>query len=138
MPTAVYGHSTIQTSSGIISCGGYANGSYINRCHRLNKNGEWVDFPGMKEQRSYFSMFESNNKLFVVGGWGAAQNSFESIDLMNAKEWRKEKDLPFSVESHCITRYNETHFLLTGGRLNGKVSLKKFEFKMEMKSFFLN
>ena len=66
-------------------------------------------------------MFEANNKLFAVGGSGA-YNSFESIDLMNAKEWRKEKDLPFRVEQHCITRYNETHFLLTGGHLNYKVS----------------
>ena len=61
-------------------------------------------------------MFVVNNKLFAVGGVDA-ENSFESIDLMNEKEWRKEKDLPFRVDNHCITRYNETHFLLTGGRL---------------------
>ena len=66
-------------------------------------------------------MFASNKTLFAVGGRGA-ENSFESIDLMNATEWRKEKDLPFTVTGHCITRYNETHFLLTGGVLNGKVS----------------
>ena len=83
-------------------------------------------------------MFDVNNKIFSVGGY-SAENIFESIDLMNAKEWRKEKDLPFRVYNHCITRYNETHFLLTGGWLNWVgVSLKKFEFKMEMKSFFLN
>ena len=76
-------------------------------------------------------MFASNNNLFAVGGSGA-QSSFESIDLMTAKEWRKEKDLPFTVWGHCITRYNETHFLLTGGRLNGWVSKRKFEFKMEI------
>ena len=76
-------------------------------------------------------MFASNKTLFAVGGI-SAENSFESIDLMNATEWRKEKDLPFRVESHCITRYNETHFLLTGGFLNGKVSKRKFESKMEI------
>ena len=121
LPTAVYSHSTIHTSTGIISCGGYANSDLTNRCHRLNKTGQWVDFPGMKKGRYYFSMFASNNKLFAVGGRGA-ENSFESIDLNDATEWRKEKDLPFRVEQHCITRYNETHFLLTGGRLNGWVS----------------
>ena len=72
-------------------------------------------------------MFVVNNKLFAVGGYYAygVENSFESIDLMNAKEWKKEKDLPFWVYGHCITRYNETHFLLTGGWLNRQVSLKK-------------
>ena len=80
-------------------------------------------------------MFASNKTLFAVGGWGT-ENSFESIDLNDATEWRKEKDLPFRVEEHCITRYNETHFLLTGGWLSGKVSKRKFEFKMKMKSFF--
>ena len=74
-------------------------------------------------------MFVVNNKLFPV--WGEdAENSFESIDLMTANEWRKE-NLPFEVSSHCIIRYNETHFLLTGGYLNGWVSKRKFEFKME-------
>ena len=66
-------------------------------------------------------MFASNKTLFAVGGEGA-ENSIESIDLMNAKEWRKEKDPPFVIKNHCITRYNETHFLLTGGHLNGWVS----------------
>ena len=66
----------------------------------------------------------------------SAKNSFESIDLKNATEWRKEKDLPFRVIYHCITRYNETHFLLTGGNLNRKVSKRKFVSKMKMKSFF--
>ena len=80
-------------------------------------------------------MFEANNKIFAVGGYDT-ENSFKSIDLMNAKEWRKEKDLPFNVASHCITRYNESHFLLTGG-WNKRVSLEKFEFKMQIKSFFL-
>ena len=75
-------------------------------------------------------MFASNKTLFAVGGSGGASNSFESIDLMNATEWRKEKDLPFRVYGHCITRYNETHFLLTGGYLNRKVSKRKFEFKI--------
>ena len=82
-------------------------------------------------------MFVVNNKLFALGGIGAA-NTLESIDLMNTKEWRKEKDLPFEVKSHCITRYNETHFLLTGGYSNYEVSKRKIEFKMETKSFFLN
>ena len=72
-------------------------------------NRQWVDFPGMKEERSYFrSMFVANNSLFAVGGDGA-ENSFESIDFMNAREWRKEKDLlvvslyQFILVSHCIT-----------------------------------
>ena len=75
----------------------------------------------MKKKRVYFSMFASNKTLFAVGGWGT-ENSFESIDLKNATEWRKEKDLPFKVSHHCITRYNKTHFLLTGGQLNWMVS----------------
>jgi len=135
LPTAVSDHSTIQTFTGIISCGGYTNGFITtNKCHRLNKNGQWVDFPGMKKRRGYFSMFEANKTLFAVGGVGA-ENSFESIDLMNAKEWRKEKDLPFRVDSHCVTRYNETHFLLTGGELNYRNSKKTKWFDVQTKKW---
>jgi len=79
-------------------------------------------------------MFVVNNKLFAVGGY-AALDSFESIDLMNAKEWRKEKDLPFGITDHCITRYNETHFLLTGGVWNYKALKETKWFDVQTKKW---
>ena len=77
-----------------------------------------------------FKIFYENNKQFAVEDFinVLPMNptiDLESIDLNDATEWRKEKDLPFRVHDYCITRYNETHFLLTGGALNGKVSKRK-------------
>ena len=117
LPNEINRHSTIKTTDGIISCGGYdINGHRTNRCHRLDLNNKsWSEFPAMVEKRYYFSMEGNDTHLFVVGGRNT-DTSMEWIDVKEGKKWEK-MDLGFGVGHHCITRYNNSHLLMTGGWL---------------------
>ena len=74
----------------------------------------------MIERRYRFAMEEGNGKLFAVGGC-LTGDSMEWIDLQNGTSWIRE-DIPFDVDSHCMTTFNSTHVILTGGCLDGSVS----------------
>ena len=116
LPDPIYGHSTIKTNIGIINCGGSADwdGGH-EKCWKLMPNNSWGHFPSMNVGRKHFSMEEANGKLFAVGGVDpGAEGSMEWIYLKNVTSWTK-KDLPFKVKRHCMTKFNETHILLTGG-----------------------
>ena len=122
LPEPVYGHSTIKTQIGVITCGGYGDKWYKGRgkCYRLASNNEWAKFPTMTQKRYYFSMQEGNNKLFAIGG-GSTERSMEWIDLLQGTNWTKE-DLPFRIWGYCMIKLNDSHILLTGGWLDGTVS----------------
>ena len=62
----------------------------------------------------------AKNILVVIGG-ERTENSMEWISLNEQKEWTK-KDLPFSSDLSCLSKYNETHLLLIGGFMNWNVS----------------
>ena len=75
----------------------------------------------MNEGRSYFGMEEANGKLFSVGGRRySAGISMEWIDLTDGLRWTRQ-DLNFRINDHCMTKFNETHLIVTGGRLNNEV-----------------
>ena len=75
----------------------------------------------MNEARSSFAMGEGNGKLFSVGGGSlTARFSMEWIDLTNGLSWTSQ-DLPFSIMRHCMTKFNKTHLIVTGGVWNGTV-----------------
>ena len=76
--------------------------------------------PLQSVQRYHFAMVEGNGKLFAVGGYGS-RNSMEGVDLQNGTSWIRE-NLPFSITAHCMSGFNSTHAILTGGFLDGKVS----------------
>ena len=75
----------------------------------------------MKEPRRDFAMEEGNGKLFSVAGGinGGEAKSMEWIDLKNGLSWTRQ-DLPFTNVGHCMTKFNETHLIVTGGLLNNK------------------
>ena len=117
MPESISSHSTIKTQLGIISCEGWRNnGYYTNKCWKLSSSNEWVPFPSMNQYRADFAMGEGMGKIFSVGGYGYGSSSMEWMMMNDGKNWVKQ-DLPFFVYDHCITKYNDTHLLLTGGYL---------------------
>ena len=91
-----------------------------NWSHVLESNYSWTPFPSMLERRSKFSMYEAKGTLFAIGGRDNASTSLEWIILTEGKNWTKE-DLPFSTSDDCITKFNSTHLIKTGGELGGKV-----------------
>ena len=71
----------------------------------------------MNEARSDFGMEEANGKLFSVGGGRASAGvSMEWMDLTDGLRWTRQ-DLTFRIDNHCMTKFNETHLIVTGGRL---------------------
>ena len=120
LPEAIYGHSTIKTEKGIISCGGCNGYDYTNKCYLLSPSNSWTPFYPMNERRYVFAMVAGNGKLFAVGGH-LTEKSMEWIDLQSGTAWVRE-DLPFGIRYHCMSGFNSTHAILTGGVLDGKVS----------------
>ena len=121
MPESTSGHSTIKTQLGIISCGGWSDyrwNGYTNKCWKLSSSNEWGPFPSMNQKRANFGMGEGMGKIFLVGGSGDS-SSMEWIMIDDGKNWVKQ-DLPFSVHTQCISKYNDTHLLLTGGVVSDK------------------
>ena len=62
-------------------------------------------------------MEEGMGKFFSVGGYGGPSSMEWMMD--DGRNWVK-LDLPFYVYGHCISKYNDTHLLLTGGRQGGR------------------
>ena len=120
LPEPVFGHSTIKTQSGVVSCGGEDNSNLAtNKCWKLSKNNEWVPFPSMIVKRDDFAMVEGMGQLFSVGGYMDDLSSIEWISIQDGKKWVKQA-IPFDIIGHCISKYSRTRFLLTGGYLKSK------------------
>ena len=81
-----------------------------------------------------FAMAEGNGKLFAVGGIDHP-NSMEWIDIQHGTNWTREH-LKFDIHNQCMSKYNDSHVILTGGYLNGKVSKNKFNQEI-FKAIFL-
>ena len=101
-------------------------GPKLYKCHRLSSINSWVPFPPMNERRVDFAMVEGNGILFAVGGISlngedGMGNSMEWIDLKKGTSWTRE-DIPFSLYGHCMTGFNSSHAILTGGWSGVKVS----------------
>ena len=120
LPKAVSGHSTIKTTIGVISCGGFKGNDYTNKCHLLASNNSWLPFPPMIERRRFFAMAEGDGKIFSVGDYGG-EDSMEWIDLKEKTSWTRQ-NLPFKIRNQCMATFNSSHTIQTGGVLNGKVN----------------
>ena len=103
----VSGHSSVATSLGVITCGGWTT-----NCTLQTIKGETRSFPSMKRSRYKFGMTVMNQTLMIVGGW-PTYDKMEKIS-MNGDEW-VEEDLPFSVWGHCVVSINETTAMVIGG-----------------------
>ena len=117
-PETVVDHETVQSEIGLITCGGLnSNNDGSNRCYRLESNYSWASFPSMHERRSKFAMYDAGGYLFAFGGRDNASTSLEWIHLTDGEKWEKEA-LPFTISDHCITKFNDTHLIATGGWLS--------------------
>ena len=122
LPEPVTKHATVKTNIGIITCGGFS-GNFEKRCYKLASNNSWEAFPKLNEGRTSFAMGEGSGKLFAIGGTFPEQRrSMEWINLNNGTRWTKEY-LNFSSEHNCMTKFNRTHLILTGGIMKNKVSI---------------
>ena len=138
LPEPVYSQSTVKTNIGIISCGGFnLKKLWHDNCYKLTSNGSWEPFPTMKQKRMRFALAEGNGILFAVGGnYGYEDKStMEWINLDHGTSWTTE-NTPFSVEKHCMTMFNRTHLILTGGILDKEVSKEVLHFRTYSNSFF--
>ena len=124
LPEPLYGHSTVKTKIGIINCGGFNQKSlWHNSCYKLTPNSSWEPFPTMKQKRMEFALAEGNGILFANGGSRGSddKSTMEWINLDYGTRWTLE-NTPFSVHNHCMTKFNRTHLILTGGILNNEVT----------------
>ena len=119
LPKATYSHSGVNTRLGIIYCGGIQS-SFSKDCYKLSAaNESWVPFKPLKNSRRFFTMNEINDTLIAIGGFGG-RTSFEHIDLKTGTEW-KQKQLSFSIYTHCSVVVDEKTILITGGYSNSAV-----------------
>ena len=138
LPEPVYDHSTVKTNIGIITCGG-SRKVWDNHCYKLTSNNSWEQFPAMKQRRTSFALAEGNGILFAVGGYYGYRDksTMEWINLDYGTRWTLE-DTPFSVENHCMTRFNKTHLILTGGTLNNEVGEEVLYFRTNSNNLYFS
>ena len=129
LPKPVFAQSTIKTIIGVINCGGWdpVIKYSLKRCWKLENDNSWSPFPNMTQERYAFVMGEANNRLVAIGGVGGSwiSESMEWIRLDGRNnehetsntqpKWTKQW-LQFEVtDNSCLSKYNDTHLLLTGG-----------------------
>merc|ERR1712212_56462 len=101
---AVFGHASVTSSRGVITCGGRGMvDKSLSKCV-IQYNGENRSFPSMVEKRESFGMLNINETLYSIGGWNnlngnrptmeTMSNTMETINLNDGKEWTLEK-IPF-------------------------------------------
>ena len=125
----VEGHSSVVTSRGVVTCGGY-NGAYLKTCTLQTKEGETKPFPSMNRRRSSFGMVLMDQSLIVVGGFGA-DDTMEKISL-NGSRWIK-VNLSFRIFNHCVVAINETMVMAIGG-YDGNLKVRKRYFDFVIKT----
>ena len=121
LPEEVQKHSAVNSKVGPIVCGGATDKGDTQKCHRLIiANGSWEKFDPLNIARTFFSMTEINDLLVSIGD-AKSSSSYEHINVLNETKWI-EKAMPFSIYYHCSTKINQSTILITGGKMNGKVS----------------
>ena len=120
LPYAVYRHATVASDQGLITCGGFSDGSWESKCILQRKNGETTSFPTMKSRRSVFGMVLVSDVIYAIGGYPSI-TTMETINVNHGTEWT-EQSLDFSVSSHCVTSVANGKIVVTGGYDGSNVS----------------
>ena len=113
LPYVVYGHSTVASDHGIITCGGFDGSNALSKCHLQHKNGSTTSLPSMQSERSSFGMVIISDVIYVIGGV-SSRTKMETMNLKTDNRWTVH-DLPFAVSSHCVTRVGENKIVVIGG-----------------------
>ena len=126
-----YGHSSVATDRGILSCGGreHANsGGTTSKCILQTKEGQTTTFPSMKKTRALFGLAIVNDTAYAIGGGGANANgggeaTMEKINIKTDTEWTL-IDLPFRNNFHCLSTTPQS-LVITGGKEGGGTAVSK-------------
>ena len=132
----VNSHSSVVTSTGILTCGGDAGSSLskcplgrcplssdrTSKCVLQSKEGQTTTFPSMKVIRYRFGLGVVNDMVYAVGGYGGINNgisiyqygtTMEKINFKTDSEWTL-TNLPFGVSEHCLATTTKS-LVITGG-----------------------
>ena len=114
----VFGHSSVGTPAGILTCGGYINhaSGRTSKCLLQTKEGQTTTFPSMKRARYYYELGIVNDMVYAVVGLGG-ETTMEKINFKTDSEWTL-TDLQFSVYGHCLATTTKS-LVITGGYNNG-------------------
>jgi len=99
-----------------VLCGGYLGSEKVRseKCFRF-KNSVWAEFASMKEKRDVAAAVMHNGKLHVFGGYSGYSN-LQTTETINVDgEVSYGPDLPSAVDSHAMTKINDTVSILSGG-----------------------
>jgi len=122
-------HSATIIPAGILVCGGVSmtKGDEGKRCYKY-KNYSWESFPSMTTERNQFDMKFINQTVWAIGGDGAS-GSARTLDRfeLHTNVWSKH-NIPFDVQSHCLTEISDDKLILIGGHQNGLSSAKTWIF----------
>ena len=119
IPTDLWLHSATVIPTGILVCGGYTTISE-KRCYEYKKTtGSWESFANMTTERSDFDMKFLNQAVWAIGGYGESgpEPSLDKYDLQT-NVWTKH-NIPFNVNSYCLTKITDDKLILIGGFQNG-------------------
>ena len=61
------------------------------------------------------SLVTNDGKLWVTGGWKAANDYLSSTELVTTQSQKWSTSLKKGVYGHCVTRINATRAIVTGG-----------------------
>ena len=120
----MYAHSSTETNTGILVCGGRSFIGYHDDCYEYRTSGNsWVRMPSMTKQRAYFDMIFLNGKVYAVGGRSGSSRYLNSMDIFDATTmiWTQQS-IPFSVIVHCVTQLSADQLILIGGQGSNGVS----------------
>ena len=108
----VYGHESVATDRGILTCGGRTASGYLSKCTNQTKEGQTTSFPSMRKTRWNFGLGIVNDLIFAIGG-SRERTTMEKINYKTDSEWTL-MDLSFGVSSHCLTATTSS-LVITGG-----------------------
>ena len=115
-------HSSIATSSGVVTCGGLAqrNPTWLSNCTIVNKEGQEKSFPSMVRPRKSFTLSQNKNRMYAVGGINfGMSNTMEILNLgsksIHNDHW-VEKKLPYNFTSPCVVSIEHSIYLIDGLR----------------------
>lgn len=112
----LYGHASVATSKGVITCGGTRLYNTENRIKIISKcilqtsKGQ-TSFPSMAQNRSRFQMVQVEGIIYAIGG--IDEDTMETISIETGKQWKKES-LPFKVYNHCVVNIDKTIIVIGG------------------------
>ena len=108
---ALYHHSTVASSRGVVTCGGWDRNGPRTKCS-IQSKGVSSPFPSMVNKRFLFGMINVNGIIYSIGGKGS-ETTMETIESSHGTEW-KEEEMPFGIGSPCVVNLGAKIYVIGG------------------------